>query len=284
MEPVLACRKLSFLQNPRNYSRRKIHGPILTHQPGKLLNGKMPENRLFIDSPVRTNEELWLSGDAARYVGRVLRLRPTGKLIIFDGLGGEYSATILAFRKQQVLISIGDKSKRDAESSLTVRLLQCVSRGDRMDFVVQKATELGVQRISPILSEFSVVRLDRDRARKKVSHWMRIAQSACEQCGRNIVPRIDEPVEFRRWLGDNLSSDATRLLLQPLAADSLSAVRKPATGVELLIGPEGGLSDAEISTAASAGFLAVSMGPRVLRTETAALTAISIIQSRFGDL
>ena len=244
----------------------------------------MPANRLFIDGDIRSGERLWLSGDAAHYVGRVLRLRPDSKLIVFDGRGGEYAATVVAIRKRQVLISIGDKSEPVAESPLGIHLLQSVSRGDRMDLVVQKATELGVRRISPVLSEFSVVRLDPDRAQKKMAHWARVAQSACEQCGRNKVPQIDQPVEFRNWLGDNLSSDATRLLLKPLATESLARLARPASEVQLLIGPEGGFSDNEISAATGAGFVAVSIGPRILRTETAALAAISILQSRFGDL
>lgn len=244
----------------------------------------MAENRLFIDHPIGGSGELWLDGDPARYVGRSLRLRPGSALTVFDGSGGEYAATVLEFRKQRVLIGLGAWSDREAESPLKLHLVQSISRGDRFDLVVQKATELGVQRISPVLSEHSVVRLDAGRAQKKVAHWTRIAQSACEQCGRNSVTQIDLPVNFHDWLDRSRTADTARLILEPRADKPIAALEPPLPAVEVLIGPEGGWSGAELEAAAAAGLLAVTMGLRILRTETAALTAVSILQSRFGDL
>lgn len=249
-----------------------------------MPNGGMPLHRLFVDERIICGASLWLDGAAARYLGRALRLRPGSKLIVFDGAGSACAATVAEFRQQRVLLDIGEAIGRDPESPLAIRLLQCLSRGDRFDLVVQKSTELGVRRISPLLSEFSVVRLDPDRAQKKVAHWTRIAQSACEQCGRNTLPAIDLPVQFGHALDDTLSNDATRLLLQPQGVQPLSAVAAAAGEVDLLIGPEGGLSERESDLATGAGFEPVSMGPRILRTETAALAAVALVQSRFGDL
>ncbi|ANO50368.1 16S rRNA (uracil(1498)-N(3))-methyltransferase [Woeseia oceani] len=243
----------------------------------------MSSPRLFVELPLAIDAQLSIDGDQARYIGRVLRARAGDEVILFNGRGGEYRARIEAISKTQVQVTVLQFANGDRESPLPVRLIQGVSRGDRMDTVVQKATELGVQRISPLLSEFSVVRLDTERADKRTRHWEAVSRSACEQCGRNRPPRIDVPCRMDALLAEK-DTTATRLILLPDAPQSLHALTLQPASVELLIGPEGGLSALEQERALDTGYLAVSMGPRVMRTETAAIAAITLVQSRWGDL
>lgn len=249
-----------------------------------MLNAPMALNRLFIDTRIAADQELWLEGNPARYVARVLRLRADNALCVFDGAGGEYPATVLEVRRDRVLIRVADNTHREAESPLHIHLLQCVSRGDRMDIVVQKATELGARRITPLLSEFSVVRLDAARRQRKTVHWQRVAQSACEQCGRNRIPKIDDPTNIRDWFAGYRPTDGTRLVMQPGSARNLSSATLESDTVILLIGPEGGLAEGELALAGQFGFSAVSLGPRILRTETAAISVLASLQARFGDM
>lgn len=153
-----------------------------------------------------------------------------------------------------------------------------------MDIVIQKSTELGVRHITPVITEFSVVKLDVERAGKRHEHWLRISQSACEQCGRNMPPEINMPQKLAKWLADSPSDGATRIVLDPGSSESITTLKAPDKNVELLIGPEGGLSDAEYAQCEAAGFRAVSFGPRILRTETAALASIAVLQAFWGDL
>lgn len=243
----------------------------------------MSTSRLFSPIQLRANAELSFGSEQARYVGRVLRLRPGDALTVFDGNGGEYPATIGTITKQELNLSVGEHISRSAESPLRIRLVQGVSRGERMDIVVQKATELGVQRISPVLTDFSVVKLEPDRAAKRRDHWQKVAQSACEQCRRNIVPAIDAPQSLLDWFGDNAGSDKLQLILRADARDSMPAINVPGNDLTILIGPEGGFSEAEYERATVAGLRAVRLGPRIMRTETAALAAISIAQATWGD-
>lgn len=242
----------------------------------------MPIHRLYVPAPLVAGAELRLDSERSHYVSRVLRARPGDALVLFDGRGGEHAARIAGLSKHAVTLSVGEHREGVPESPLHIHLLQGISRGDRMDWAVQKATELGVARIAPVLTEFSVVRLDDERALRRVAHWTKIAQAACEQCGRNVVPVIDPA----RRLGAVLdaASSATRILLQPGASRPLSAVSPAGDGIELLIGPEGGLSDSEREQAEAAGFEPRSLGPRILRTETAAIAALAILQAQLGDL
>lgn len=239
--------------------------------------------RLFSPIQLRANASLSLGDEQARYVGRVLRLRPGDALTVFDGNGGEYSATVRLVTKQELNLSVGEHIARDTESSLRIRLVQGISRGERMDIVIQKATELGVHRISPVLTDFSVVKLSPIRAEKRRTHWQKIAQSACEQCERNIVPAIDEPQNLVDWYSDNAGLDEPQLILRADAIDTMPAIDVPGRDLTILVGPEGGFSEAEQERAAAAGMHAVRIGPRVLRTETAALAALSIAQASWGD-
>ena len=237
----------------------------------------MSTSRLFSPLQLRANTELSFGSDQARYVGRVLRLRSGDALTVFDGSGGEYPATIGTITKQELNLSVGEHISRSAESPLRIRLVQGISRGERMDIVVQKATELGVQRISPVLTDFSVVKLEPDRAAKRRDHWQKIAQSACEQCRRNIVPAIDAPQSLLEWFGDNTGSDKPQLILRADARDSMPAIDMPGSDLTILIGPEGDFTPAELSTATTAGFRPLSLGPIVLRSETAAIYALSVL-------
>jgi 16S rRNA (uracil1498-N3)-methyltransferase len=239
-------------------------------------------NRVHLDVPVGGQVHVDLDGAAANHVGRVLRLRAGDALILFDDAGGEYAATVVAFGRNTVRVAVGEHRPINRESPLQITLAQGISRGERMDVVVQKATELGVWRIVPVLTERAVVRLDAAQAANRLRHWRAIAVAACEQSGRNQVPEIIAPMGLQEFLGSGLP-EGLRLLLNP--EGGLKAKDLPASAaVTLLIGPEGGLSAAERTAASAAQFQGLALGPRILRTETAALAALAIVQQQLGDL
>lgn len=242
-------------------------------------------SRLFVENSLESGMSLTLGDELSHYAGRVLRLKPGDAVTLFNGSGGEFAATVSAVSKKGVVVETGERSACERESPMSIHLVQGMSRGERMDFVVQKATELGVVRMTPVMSAFSVVKLDRGKRDKRVRHWTRIARSACEQSGRNRVPVIDEPCTFDEWLR-SLATDETRLrlVLEPSASATLAAVQAKPAAVDLLIGPEGGLSEQEVERSLAAGFTAIGFGPRILRTETAAIAAIAALQARWGDL
>jgi 16S rRNA (uracil1498-N3)-methyltransferase len=242
------------------------------------------KTRLFVSHPLINGADVLVEGDRARYLGRVLRLRVGDEILVFNGEGPEWMATIEAMTKSTATLRIADSREAGTESPLKIHLVQGISRGERMDFVVQKATELGVKRITPVLTEYGVVKLDQARGEKRRDHWAGVAASACEQSGRTRLPLIDVPMNLRNWFGSKPTEVDAELILAPGAAASLAAIDTPTTKVCLLIGPEGGFSETEYEDAAIAGFKAVSLGPRVLRTETAAVAALSVLQSRWGDL
>jgi 16S rRNA (uracil1498-N3)-methyltransferase len=245
----------------------------------------VPLKRLHVAARLNAGAELTLGREAARYLGRVLRLRPGDTIHVFNGDDGEWAATINRFGKDRVTLLLRDAVEESRESGLEIRLVQGISRGERMDFVVQKATELGVSRISPVLTAHGVVKLESRRAEKRRSHWQRVAESACEQSGRVRPPTIDSPLALNDWLGGHRAAATTDIILRPGADKPLVAVRDPGVdGLCLLVGPEGGFSDREYDDAELAGFDSVALGPRILRTETAAVAAIAIAQSRWGDL
>lgn len=240
--------------------------------------------RLFSREKLVEHSSCVLRGEAARYVGRVLRCRPGDALILFDGSGPEFAGVIAEIGKQEVSVDIAAATQRTVESPLAVHLLQGISRGERMDIVVQKATELGVRRITPLQTEFSVVRLNAERAAKRQQHWQRIGESACEQCGRTVPPAIDAAMTLQDFLQRDAPAKSTRLILLPGAGQHFGNLAMPPAGIELMIGPEGGFSPAEQEQAIARGFVPIGLGPRVLRTETAALAALALVQSLWGDL
>jgi len=244
----------------------------------------MPRTRLHIAGIDAAASELELDSDKSRYLNRVLRLRVGDHISVFDGEGSEYAATISVMSKSGATLRIEDKIASQTETGLRVHLVQGISRGERMDFVVQKATELGVKRITPVLTEYGVVKLDDTRLEKRRDHWQKVAASACEQSGRVRLPLIDTPVPLRNWFGNKPQQVHTELILKPGAATPLARIDAPETKVCVLIGPEGGFSDIEFEDADVAGFQPVSLGPRVLRTETAAIATLAVLQSLWGDL
>ncbi len=250
--------------------------------------------RVYVDAALNPGGVVELPAVAAAHLAKVLRARSGDELILFTGDGREFAGAVESIRGARVTVAVGDGRAVDRESSLAVTLVQCVPRGDRMDFVVQKATELGVARVVPVLSQRSVVRLDPSQAETKAAHWRAVAVNACEQCGRNRLPVIEVPGPLIRYLGDSCvrsgersaersGADGPRLLLEPDLGSSGAALDVGAA-VEIAIGPEGGFTAEEVEAFRVCGFRTVRLGPRVLRTETAALAAIAWLQSRFGDL
>lgn len=244
----------------------------------------MHRTRLFVRDDLAPNTELQLDTDRTRYLGRVLRLKAGDQVRVFNGKDGEFSATIVNITKAMSVLAIGERRETKSESSLKLHLVQGVSRGERMDFVVQKATELGVKRVSPVLTENGVVKLDAARAAKRRDHWQKIAESACEQCGRTRPPLIDTPMPLKNWFGSRSKDADVDLILRPDANKSLALVSAPATKICLLVGPEGGFSNGEYEDAEIARCQAVHIGPRILRTETAAVAAITLAQVLWGDM
>jgi len=216
----------------------------------------------------------------SQHLSRVLRMQEGSELVLFDGTGGEYPAVIASLGKKQVTVTTGAHRQLERESPLWVHLGIAVSRGERMDWVVQKATELGVSRITPLFSERTEVRLKGERAKKKVAHWQQIAISACEQCGRNQVPEMALVQTVQSWLPE------TRAELKLVLHHRADVIGNSATpqSLALLVGPEGGLSETEIAAAEQQGFQSMKLGDRVLRTETAPLAALAILQARWGDM
>jgi 16S rRNA (uracil1498-N3)-methyltransferase len=243
----------------------------------------MASTRLFVNDPLVSATELQLGRDQAHYLGRVLRLRNGDKLTVFNGDNGEFDAHVTSIAKNSATIVVDAALETATESALKIHLVQGISRGERMDFVVQKATELGVKRITPVFTEYGVVKLNDARAAKRNDHWQSVAIGACEQSGRIRPPLIDAPVDLNAWFGAGTKEADSDLILKPGAATPLSSLAAPVTKVCLLIGPEGGFSDTEYEDAKIAGFAAVALGPRVLRTETAALTALAVVQTLWGD-
>jgi len=240
--------------------------------------------RVFHGTPLKGKERVALDAAAAKHLLTVLRLKAGDEFTLFDGSGFEYGAVLELVDKKQTLVKILKIHGPVVESPLHVTLVQGVSRGERMDYTVQKAVELGVTAIVPVLTGRSVVKLDAAGAEKKRAHWQAVVTSACEQSGRVRVPEVALPETLPNYLGKQ-REHGLRLLLDPLAESSLDGFGRPADAkVSLLVGPEGGLSDQEITLAAQAGFKSMRLGPRILRTETAALVALSLLQSQWGDL
>ncbi|QIL85170.1 16S rRNA (uracil(1498)-N(3))-methyltransferase [Vibrio sp. HDW18] len=238
--------------------------------------------RIYHPQPIHQLGTLALSEDAAGHIGRVLRMQVEQEVLLFDGYGAEFPAVISEVSKKQVLVEITERVENNIESPLDLHLGQVMSRGDKMEFTIQKSVELGVTTITPLLSERCGVKLDEKRFEKKLQQWQKIAISACEQCGRNTVPEIRPIMALETWCAE--PTTALKLNLHPRAKYSINTLPTPVHQVRLLIGPEGGLSSEEIEMTRRYQFEETLLGPRVLRTETAALTAITALQVRFGDL
>ncbi len=260
--------------------------------------------RVYVDGALHPGSIIDLARETGAHLAKVLRARSGDELVLFNGDGREFIGTIDAVRGSRVSVSIGAARPIDRESPCRLTLVQCIPRGDRMDFIVQKATELGVARIVPVLSQRSVVRLDSAQSASKQAHWRAVAVSACEQCGRNRLPTVEAPQPLLNYLGalpppKPKPGEAAvagvrclRLVMEPedehgeqnaarpLEIDSLGTV----AAADIAIGPEGGFAPEELEAFKLSAFIRAGLGPRVLRTETAAIAAIVMLQARFGDL
>lgn len=237
--------------------------------------------RIFLDQALHNGAEIELPDGPARHVAQVLRMRVGDTLTVFNGQGGEFRAELLDVAKRRVSIRLGTHQPVERESPLAVHLAQCVSKGDRMDWAIQKAVELGVTRITPVVSERSVVKLSDERWQKKLEHWRGVVIAACEQSGRTRLPELLDACTLSDYLGQETAG--CRWVLAP-GSDARLPQAGVAGAVALLIGPEGGLSERDLHLADLAGFHRLSLGPRILRTETAAAAALTAVQLRFGDL
>ena len=241
----------------------------------------MSAPRFYLDQPLALGARFSLPPGPARHAARALRLAEGDSITLFNGQGGEFEARIERIHKDEVAVSVAEFSDVERESRLRVMLAQGISSGERMDYTLQKAVELGVSVIQPIAAKRSVVKLAGERADKRVAHWQGVVASACEQCGRNQVPAVEAPLTLANWLGQH--TGGRLLFLSPLADARLANLPRP-TGTDCLVaGPEGGFEADEIAALNAAGAQGVRLGPRVLRTETAALAALAAMQTLWGD-
>ncbi|MDF7681428.1 16S rRNA (uracil(1498)-N(3))-methyltransferase [Enterobacteriaceae bacterium ESL0689] len=238
--------------------------------------------RIYHPDALTPGCQIALSDDAASHVGRVLRMNPGQLIQLFNGTNQVFSAVIRAVSKKHVTVEVISGETENRESPLHIHLGQVIPRGEKMEFTIQKSIELGVSLITPLFSGRCGVRLEGERLQKKIQQWQKIAIAACEQCGRNVVPEIRPAMSLAAWCAE--PDDCLKLNLHPRASASINSLPQPVTRVRLLTGPEGGLSEEEIAMTARYQFTDILLGPRVLRTETTALTAITALQVRFGDL
>jgi 16S rRNA (uracil1498-N3)-methyltransferase len=243
----------------------------------------MSNLRFYSPNPLNIGVIAALSENAAAHATRVMRLKVGDTLTLFCGDGVDYHCALVSVEKKTASVEVLSQEKISNESPLNMRLLQGISSGDRMDYTIQKAVELGVTEIFPLSTERSVTKLSGDRAEKRVEHWQGVAIAACEQSGRAVLPKIHFPLTLAQWLSQHDTQQSLNLLLNPVAAKTLAQLTQPENQIHLLIGPEGGLSPGEIELANHNNFQSIVLGPRILRTETAALTAISSMQTLWGD-
>jgi 16S rRNA (uracil1498-N3)-methyltransferase len=240
----------------------------------------MPFPRIHCDLRLGPGAQFTLAPEAAQHVGKALRLKAGDSLTVFDGRGGEYEAIIQRIDKDRVEVKVGAWHDMETESALRIGLAQGLPEADKMDTIIQKAIELGVAWIQPLVCERSVVRLSGERAARREAHWRRVAIAACEQCGRNRIPDVRPTLGFQSWIA--VPATDPRWILVP-GAQPISRKSAPARPLELLVGPEGGFSEREHELALAQGCEPVALGPRVLRTETAPIAALAAIHALWGD-
>ena len=243
----------------------------------------MSLSRIYQSLPLSSNILIDLDESGSHHLSRVLRAQIGDQLIVFNGEGGQYPANIVAIAKKKVRVQLGEFQDHEVESPVSLCLAQGISRGEKMDYTIQKAVELGVTEIIPLLTERCTVKLDEDRRQKRLQHWQSIVISACEQSGRNRIPKLALPQSYSTWLKQIEGKHC--FVLAPTASQKLEKITlKNNAKVVLLIGPEGGLTEAEILAANAKNFVSLNLGPRILRTETAAVAALTVLQCMFGDL
>jgi 16S rRNA (uracil1498-N3)-methyltransferase len=241
--------------------------------------------RFFIASPLAAGETMPLPDDVVRHV-HVLRLQPGDTVHLFNSSGGEYRARLVEIGKRTAIVQVDEFIEREAETPYRITLAQGVAGGDKMDWLIEKAVELGVTAVVPLTAERGVVRLSSERAARRQGHWQALARAACEQCGRNRVPDVATPADVGKWL-DNLppaGDGELRLLLSPRAQLGIASLptSAPTALVTIAIGPEAGFSPGEEASIVDAGFATLALGPRVLRTETAGIAVLGALAARWG--
>jgi 16S rRNA (uracil1498-N3)-methyltransferase len=241
----------------------------------------MRMNRVWIEAPLNIDAALTLSESATTHLVRVLRLGVGDSFLVFNGDGHDYEARLLALGKRGAQAQIIGRRAVASESPLRITLAQAMARGEKMDWLLQKATELGVSRIVPLITERTEVKLDSEREEKRVRHWQAVIAAACEQCGRAILPGLSQPIGLPDWLA---AQSQAGWFLHPEAGVGLSDVRFSTADLSVVVGPEGGFGERDLAALGAAGFTGLRLGPRVLRTETAGLAAIAALQARLGDL
>ncbi len=241
----------------------------------------MRVSRLYVAMPLALHQTIELDEDSAHYLRTVLRLKEAQTITLFNGAGGEYQGEVVEMSRKRVLIELLSFTDRSVESGLRVVLGLGVSRGDRMDFSVQKSVELGIAQITPLQTERCVVQLKAEKGQNKVRHWQKIAQHATEQSGRTFRPKVEAVENIEAWVKRQAG---LKLFLDPFATQTLNKLQPEDRHVTLLAGPEGGFSRQEREMAKQAGFIPVQLGPRILRTETATLSALTAVQVLWGDL
>ena len=239
--------------------------------------------RIHVDHELRPGREVLLPDQAGEHVARVLRLERGAPLILFNGDGYEFDAALASLAKHAVTAEIGEKRTVDRESALPLTLAQAIARGEKMDWILQKATELGVARIVPVVTDRTEVKLDAERAERRMAHWRGVLAAACEQCGRNLLPDLEPPQAMDRWLATLGDAPALRLALLPEGDVTLRQFPSVENGAILVVGPEGGFTANDVSLLTQAGFHGLRLGPRILRTETAGLAALAALQAIAGD-
>jgi 16S rRNA (uracil1498-N3)-methyltransferase len=243
----------------------------------------MSNLRFYSPEKLRLGAQVKLSDNASIHATRVMRLNVGDKLFLFDGNGSDFECELISVQKNATLAKVLSMQAVKSESPISITLLLGISSGDRMDIGIQKAVELGVNRIIPIKTERSVVKLDEEKAKKRVEHWQNVVIAACEQSGRALLPLVETPISLSAFCVKPATQNITRITLDPLSDKRLADLTKPISEIELLIGAEGGLSANEIKLANQQGFIGVQLGKRILRTETAPLAAIATMQTLWGD-
>lgn len=240
-------------------------------------------SRLYVSIPLNIGQNIELDHESGHYLRSVLRLKKQAQVILFNGLGGEYRCSLLEVSRKRVRVSIDEKINRSVESPLEVSIGMGISRGDRMDMSVQKSVELGVNSITPIITQRCNVVIKAGKSEQKLNHWQKIAQHAAEQCGRTVVPQINPIVTFSSWIETEFN-ETLKIFLDPYAEKPLTQLENQPKKVVLLTGSEGGFCEQERQLAINYQFIPIRLGQRILRTETASLAAISAVQLLWGDL
>jgi len=240
----------------------------------------VPLPRIHCDLRLGPGAQFSLSAEAAQHVGKALRLKAGDTIVVFDGRGGEYEATLTRMDKERVDVKVGSWRDVELEPPLKLGLVQGLPEADKMDWIIQKAVELGAAWIQPIVCDRSVVRLSGERAARREAHWRRVTIAACEQCGRNRVPEVRPTLGFQSWIA--VPAEVPRWVLAP-GSEPIASKPRPGEALEILVGPEGGLSEREQELALSQGAQPVALGPRVLRAETAPLAALAAVHALWGD-